>query len=161
MDVLEYAMNMERDGESYYREQAGQVKNPGAARFFSLLADEEHRHYELFSDLRAGKAPHLKPTFGTEARSFFEALKAEGGAFKKPDARILDVLAHGLEIENKSIKFYVAELQKAGEDTLKELLLFIKREEDRHYSFISTLIDYYMKPQLWLEQAEFSHWEEY
>ncbi len=59
MDVLEYAMNMERDGESYYREQAGQVKNPGAARFFSLLADEEHRHYELFSDLRAGKAPHL------------------------------------------------------------------------------------------------------
>ena len=161
MDVLEYAMNMERDGESYYREQAGRVKNPGAERFFTLLADEERRHYDLFSELRAGKTPQLTPTFGAEARSLFEALKAEGGAFRKADAEILDVLSHGLEIENRSIKFYVEEMQKAEDQNLKELLLFLKREEDKHYSFLSALIDYYMKPEIWLEQAEFSHWEEY
>jgi rubrerythrin len=161
MDVLEYAMNMERDGESYYREQAEGMKTPGAARFFTLLADEEHRHYELFAELRAGKAPRPKSSFGSEVRSLFEALKAEGGLFQKADARILEVLTHGLEIENRSIKFYVAEMQKADDEPLKELLLFLKREEDKHYSFVSTLIDYTMKPQIWLEQAEFSHWDEY
>jgi rubrerythrin len=161
MDVLEYAMNMELDGESYYREQAGQVKNPGAVKFFTLLADEERLHYDLFSQLREGKTPLLKPTFGSGARSFFENLKAEGGEFQKADAKILDVLGHGLEIENKSIKFYVSEMQKTEDAALRELLLFLKREEDKHYSFLSALIDYYMKPQLWLEQAEFSHWEEY
>lgn len=48
MDVYDYAMQLEQDGESYYREGAKLSANKGLSRILTMLADAEVRHYNVF-----------------------------------------------------------------------------------------------------------------
>ena len=48
MNVFDFAMKMEKDGEAFYREIAGKTKNPGLKSIFTTLADEEMEHYKTF-----------------------------------------------------------------------------------------------------------------
>ena len=53
MDIFEYAMKMEKDGEAYYRQLAKQVgKILGAV--FTMLADEEVKHYDAIEAMQVG-----------------------------------------------------------------------------------------------------------
>lgn len=48
MEALELAMQMEKEGEQFYRELAEQEKNIGFREIFSKLAEDEQKHYHLF-----------------------------------------------------------------------------------------------------------------
>jgi rubrerythrin len=41
MDIYTFAMQMEKDGEEYYRELGTKCKNEGLTKIFTMLADEE------------------------------------------------------------------------------------------------------------------------
>jgi len=51
MNVFEFAMQMEKDGEAFYREIAQKTKNAGLQKIFNTLADEEVVHYNTFKKL--------------------------------------------------------------------------------------------------------------
>ncbi|HEW78498.1 MAG TPA: rubrerythrin, partial [Phycisphaerales bacterium] len=40
MDIFKYAMQMEKDGEDYYRQLAQQTSNKGLQTILTMLADE-------------------------------------------------------------------------------------------------------------------------
>ncbi len=40
MDIYEYAMQMEKDGEDFYRKLAGNTNNPGLSKILTKLAVE-------------------------------------------------------------------------------------------------------------------------
>lgn len=44
MNIFEFAMQMEKDGEAFYREIAKKTKNSGLQKIFNTLADEEVVH---------------------------------------------------------------------------------------------------------------------
>ena len=44
MNVYDYAMQLEKDGEDYYREAAGLSANTGLTRILTMLADAEVVH---------------------------------------------------------------------------------------------------------------------
>ena len=48
MNVYEFAMQMEKDGEACYREIARKTKNAGLQKIFKTLADEEVVHFNTF-----------------------------------------------------------------------------------------------------------------
>jgi len=161
MDILEYAMKMEKDGEAYYREQAGKVKDRNAARFLGFLVREEQKHYEIIRSYRQGVTEELDSSFIENVKTLFEEMRQQGEAFREGDGGTLAVLNHGLELEDRSIRFYVEKMTETSDAKLRDILYFLKRQEDRHYGMLSSLIDYYLKPQLWTEQAEFTHLEDY
>jgi rubrerythrin len=161
MDILDYAMKMEKDGEDYYREQEAKVKDPNAARFLGILAREEVRHYEIFRQLKQGVKSPLAGTFTADVRTLFQEMKAKGESFRDTDGRIVDVLKHALEIEDRSVRYYREKRQEAADPATVEVLGSILAEENRHYSIIGDLLNYYLKPQLWNEQAEFTHLDQY
>lgn len=45
MDIYAFAMQMEKDGEKYYRQLMAAAKTAGLQQIFAMLADEEVNHY--------------------------------------------------------------------------------------------------------------------
>jgi len=51
MNVYEFAMQMEKDGEAYYRLLSKGCPVLGLANIFSMLADEEVKHFKVIEGL--------------------------------------------------------------------------------------------------------------
>ena len=64
MNIFDYAMQMEKDGEVYYREIAEKTSNKGVRNILKMLADAELMHYEIFEKMR-GKQGHRALGVGT------------------------------------------------------------------------------------------------
>lgn len=47
MDIYEFAMQMEKEGEDYYRALAKDSASPGLVKIFTMLADEEVKHFKV------------------------------------------------------------------------------------------------------------------
>jgi rubrerythrin len=52
MDIYTFALQMEKDGENYYRELATKSGNEGLKKIFTMLADEEVKHFRLIETMR-------------------------------------------------------------------------------------------------------------
>ena len=161
MDVFEYAMKMELDGEAYFREHMNQVSDKNAAYIIQRLAEEEHKHYEIIKDFRGGADAPAQSEFVATVKNLFQQMKDGGETFAKADARTVDILQKALAIEDRAGKYYGAELEKGPDERTAGILTFLKKEEDRHYGIIANMIDFFEKPQTWVEQAEFNYLEEY
>ena len=61
MDVLQFAINMELDGERYYREQAERNADNALKTVFDILAEDEAKHASILQSRMDGKAYELKP----------------------------------------------------------------------------------------------------
>ena len=54
MNVFEFAMNMEKDGENYYRELAGKADHKGMVNILNMLAEDEVKHYNILREMKEG-----------------------------------------------------------------------------------------------------------
>ena len=52
MNVFEYAMQMEKDGEVFYRELAEKAGSKGLKNIFTNLADNEAEHFNIFKAMK-------------------------------------------------------------------------------------------------------------
>jgi len=50
-DVLQFAIRLEENGESFYRQAAATAADPKVVDLFNRLADEEIKHKKIFEDL--------------------------------------------------------------------------------------------------------------
>ena len=63
MNIYAFAMQMEKDGENYYRQLAEQSRSAGLKKIFVMLANEEVKHYKVVELLgRKSGAPQLAET---------------------------------------------------------------------------------------------------
>ncbi|MBD3179760.1 MAG: rubrerythrin, partial [Candidatus Latescibacteria bacterium] len=51
-EVFEMGMDVEKNGEAYYRKAAEKVNDPAVKEILAYLADEEQKHFQTFSKLR-------------------------------------------------------------------------------------------------------------
>src|SRR3972149_1076231 len=78
MDIYEYAMQMEKDGETYYRELAGKVDNKGLKKIVTMLANAEVIHYNVFLKMKMNQGIHLTDTpILSNAKNIFTKMKEE------------------------------------------------------------------------------------
>ncbi len=59
MDIYQFAMQMEKDGEIFYRQLAKECHEPGLVGIFTLLAAEEVTHYQAIKRLSKKENPSL------------------------------------------------------------------------------------------------------
>jgi len=164
MNVFEYAMQMEKDGEAYYRdgaEKAAATGNKGLATILNFLADEEVKHYNIFSKLKDGKADSLPASnLLNEVKNLFVEMKEAGDSFQF-DADAADYYKKAQTVEKESEDFY---REKANETTViheKDLLNKIADEEARHYRVLGNLAEFVSRPDGWMENAEWNNMEDY
>ena len=161
MNVFEYAMKMEQDGEAYYRELAASADNKGLATILNFLADEEMQHYKIFQKMKDGKGSSLPATTLLDNISnIFSAMKDEGEIFEF-EKQQTEHYRKAQQLEKKSEEFYLKQAEETTSVHERKLLVQIANEENRHFHILEGIIEFIQRPQQWLENAEWHHMEEY
>lgn len=162
MNVFEFAMQMEKDGEAYYRELAAKAEDPGLKKIFTGLADDEVEHYEVLKKMHE-KAAYVKDESNIlqSAKNIFQEMKDKGTIVISDELSQPTAYQKALKAEEESFTFYEKKAEECSDPTEKKTLLTFAREERRHYRLIENIIEFVSRPEGWLENAEFARLEEY
>ena len=135
-DIMDIAVQIERNGERVYRNAAEKIENPSLRSLLQSLADEETQHAKWFEELidkvsDTGEFPEqekigralLQDAVGVQS---FTLEDADFSSMKK----IEDLLSLAIEFEKDTALFY-GMLQPLIEDqkTLEQLHAIIQEEE--------------------------------
>lgn len=161
MKVLEFAINMELDGEKYYRDQAEINKTNGLNKVFLSLAEDEKNHAKTLKN----RLNDLSGTFTLSdtlsiSKNVFSQLKNFEEELKLIPNQ-LDAYRSALEKEKESITFYEKLLSEAQNETDKVLFQSLIRDEQSHLNVLDDLVLLLNNVDDWVESAEFNITEEY
>lgn len=161
MDIYEYAMQMEKDGETYYRELVEKVDNKGLKKIFTMLADAEVIHYNLFLKVKKNAVIHMTDTpILSNVKNIFAKMKEEKDTFGVTASQVA-LYKKAQDIEKKSQVFYLEKADEVNIPSQREIFLKIAEEEKKHYLILENIINFVSRPQTWLENAEWYHLDEY
>ncbi len=161
MKHLEFAIEMELEGQRYYLEQAEIFQDSELKTIFLILADAEKEHAALLLRRKNEEPVILKEeSILPGMKSIFRELPR----FKEDEikaAKQLDVYRFAALQEEKSIDLYQGMLEEVTDPRDKELFAFLVKEEKEHLILFEELVTMLTRPEEWVESAEFGIREEY
>ncbi len=159
MKIFEMAIELELNGEQFYRNLAEDAKSSGLKTIFNMLADDETKHKYIFEKMQNEDHSEISDTLIIkEANTIFKQLNKDDFT---DEVKQLEVYKRALELEQKSVDYYEELTDLTKDDNTKSALLKIIAEEKKHYNLLEFLIEYVAKPDTWVEDAEFYLKEEY
>lgn len=167
MDILEFAMQMELDGEQFYKTQAADETDDKLMKILLSLAEEEQRHYAFFRKMRDGQFEEAVAQMDrssetlSEVRNIFKEM-AEGPQERAFGDAEKEVWTEALRIEEKAEKFYREKAEVETDPDKKRLLNRIADEERNHIHMIDGVLHYIKYPDTFSESAQyrnFMSWE--
>ena len=159
MNIFDFAMQMEKDGEAYYRKLASEAGDEGLAEIFNMMASDEVKHFETFKKLKEKQAAAMPETAVLKnSKNVFAALKTKA---VQPNKDQVKAYKMAQELEKKSEDFYRQKVLEVDDKQIKKLFAKIADEEKKHFFLLENIIQFVLRPQTWLEDAEFNHLEEY
>lgn len=161
VDIYDYAMQLEKDGEALYTQAAAQSANAGIATILNMLADAERNHYALFKRMQQHESPEVRETpILADIKNIFVEIREKGGLEGLPFSDV-EVYRTAQEIEKKTEAFYTEKANELKGQPQETVFLKIASEEQKHFRILQNIIDFVFRPAQWLENAEWHHLEEY
>lgn len=165
MNIFEYALQMEKDGENYYRKLAGQSRTEGLQKIFGLLADEEVKHAKVIEAMRrkiretALEDSHILDN----VTNVFQNMKDKSQPLHIDATTETEWYRSARDIEEVSRQFYQESADKAESEHQRQLFLRLAAEEAKHLRIMENIVDFVSRPEPgnWLENAEWTHLEPY
>jgi len=161
MNSWKFAIDMELDGEKYYKEQANINKDNSLNVVCLMLAEDEKKHAQILTDKMDKKSFQLIDAQTlSKAKNIFDGI----GDIKIEDKEIasqLDFYRIATEKEKQSIDLYKEYLLKAVGSEEKELFEYLIKQEENHYEVLDNMASLLIKPEEWVENAEFGIRKEY
>lgn len=155
MNIYEYAMKLEKDGERFYRDLAEKIEDKGIKSIFIMLAEEEIKHYIIFEKMNKQQSfttqhsTHLiKHTL-----ALFRKMREENPHFSFSRSYI-ESFRSALRTEENSYKFYMEKGNMLEDEKQKEAFLRIAEEEREHMILLQNLLTFAMDPVTWIENHE-------
>ena len=162
MNVFDFAMNMEKDGEKFYEGMAERASVAGLKNIFTMLADDERKHFETIRNLKekTGNADMADSMALENAQTIFSDLIA---GKEKPDTmkEDLDGYRYAMKIEADSVRFYENAARRERKSAVKSLLLKIADEEKKHFNIVENIYDFVLSPKYFLAWGEFSNLKDF
>lgn len=160
MDIYEYAMGLEKEGERFYREVALKAENKGIRNILNMLAEAEVVHYRTFKEMKDGHNISLPDTaILKDVKNIFKDI-LDKKEFSNLDLSQVDLYKKAEEIEKKSRDFYIEKSGEVKDEKEKEIFLKIADEERMHFQVLEHIIDFVSRPLNWLENPEWYNQEE-
>jgi rubrerythrin len=162
MDIFDFALNMELDGEKYYRELAERVKYDDLKKVLIGLAEDEQRHYEIIKSAQKQMKliegdPSLSKIqnvfvnktheFNPDNKEFIAKLKDEQ----------FDVYEAALGKEKESVELYKKLKENAKKPEEQNIFEKLMHEEEKHVEVIENILEMLNHVNDWVEAAEFNH----
>lgn len=168
MNVFDFALKMELDGERYYREHAAIVKYEDLKVVLEGLADDEHRHYVIVQSLQNQNYNYIgaDPAI-SKVRNVFELGKNKEFIPKDKDSiakfkdEQLDVYRAALIKEEESVQLYKKLHDTSEKQAEKDILIKLMHEEEKHDEVLNNIIQMFNQVNEWVESPEFNHQKPY
>ena len=163
VQLIDYALQMEKDGEVFYRQCAASTADKGVAGIMRRLADAEIIHYKVLQALKEERKADLpKATVQGDMRNLFRELIDSGARFGGEKSE-LDLYRKARDMEARAKEFYEDGARQSTTTEGRDLFLRIAKEEELHVAFIDGIIEFVERaePGKWLENAEWFHQEDY
>ena len=160
MDIFEFAIQMERDGQEFYRRLASKTAHTGIQNILAMLADDELKHEKAIKKVQTAGSVMPETEVLDKAKNVFRQMQDFGGNFDlSGDEEKL--YRQAMELENKSIAFYRDKADQVSTPEQKTLFLKLVEEEKKHYFLLENLVDFVAAPKTWLADAEFERLDDY
>jgi len=165
MNIYAFAMQMEKDGENYYRQLAEQSRSAGLKKIFVMLADEEVKHYHVVELLsKKSGVPQLAETKVLEnVKNIFVEMRETREELYIDTTAEAQSYRKARDIEEVSREFYEEKAGQAESEAESMVLRQLAREEAKHLRIMENIVEYVSRPESgrWLENAEWYHLDEY
>jgi rubrerythrin len=159
MQIFDFVMQMEKDGEAYYRDLAEKVRDEGVARILLMMADDEVKHYKIFEAMKKGNPDMVETVVLKNAKNIFQEMKDQKEF--NFDGTERDALSKAREVELHSEKFYLEKVDQVDSVEHKDLFRRIAGEERHHAHLLDYMMEFVTRPETWIDDAEFSNLEDY
>jgi rubrerythrin len=137
-EILDLAIQLEKNGESVYRNAVDTVANPDLVSLLIWMADEEARHISWFSELKNNFETHsIDPFMEEMSRQVFGGMLGEK-SFSHRDVdfskveRLDDLIGIFIEFEKDTVLFYETLIPFIEDNDTLENIAKIIAEENNH-----------------------------
>lgn len=155
MNAYEHAMKIEKDGEKYYRELAKLSPYTGLKNVFTILADEEVKHYNIFKELlQHHKVDLSQLNINLKEETIFEELNQDKGKFNL-DLKEIEFYKDAISVEEGLESFYLKKANEVDSQTNREIFIQISKEEAKHKILLENIITFIQENNNAVASAEF------
>lgn len=161
MNIFDFAMEKEKFSEDYYRKLAEKTDSIGLRNIFTMLADEEAKHYKIVSNMKKNINSQVADTSVLpDAKEIFANMRDTAEKFDFNISQ-LELYKKAKDIEKQSREFYLEKKQQVNDVAQKEIFQKLANHEHKHFILLENILDFLSTPQTWLENAEWHHLDEY
>ena len=164
VQILDFAMQMEKDGETFYRQCAAGTDDKGVAGILLRIADSEVKHYEVLEQIKSDPEFLIpaEATVDKGVRNLFAEMLDANTTFGGEKSE-LDLYQKAKGMEERSRAFYLDKAEAMTTENARDLFQRIADQEQKHVEFIESIIEFVSRaePGNWLENSEWFHAEEY
>lgn len=140
-DIMEYAINKEKEAEKFYNEASEKETYSGAKELFKGFALEERGHQNMLEHFSAENIEHFREKKIPDLKRSDYTVDLE----YKPDMPYDDILRLAAKREEKALKFYTDFGDRAELESHKKLFRILAQEESKHKLKLETLLDEYLR----------------
>jgi len=151
LEITKIAMDMEKEGQAFYRKAAVIAGDEKSSSMFILLAEQEKRHSEMFYDLHeliSQKNQSSDEYLYDENVSLYMKALVENKVFKENEQdsirtmnSIQDALRIGINSEKNSILFYNEIMRNTKSADVLGILALILEQEKKHLLDLTGLLN--------------------
>lgn len=152
MDIYQFAMDMEKTGREYYLKMAEAAPGHAGKRIYTILAEEELRHYNALESASKGQPVPVITDHFEEAEQVFKDLVGAG-----PLEGVLpaaDIYGKGIELEENSIVYYREKAVSETDPRARVLFLKLYFEEKKHKLLLENILEMIQEPEMQLASPE-------
>jgi rubrerythrin len=147
LDILDVAIQLERNGEKVFRDAVKKVRYPGLADLLKWMADQEKVHIQWFTQLKDKiKEPFTDSVLQEMGREILQETM-EGASFNLKDVNftkideIKELIDLAIEYENDTAIFYELLLSFVEDQESQDLLEKIIDEEHNHAKLLKEFVE--------------------
>jgi rubrerythrin len=136
-EVIQFAIEKEKNAQTFYRSAATLSHYPGIAPLFQELAAEEEKHEKLLEELPdpSSLPDRSKPVPDLKISDYLVDLKFNS------EMKYQDVMILAMKNEEKALKFYRVWESNTQDPKLKKLFSFLGDEEAKHKYRLESIYD--------------------
>lgn len=162
MDFIKYALEMEKETKDYYLDLAEKcVSNTGVKNILVMLAGEHDKHSDTFKKIEEDKCTGMDDSESFQAvDKLFRSMKESKHTFSC-DIDQVELYKKALNLVSKKYDFYQDALQKVDCPENRQAIEKIAEEEKHQKYVLENIVEMVTRPEAWVENAEFYHFDEY
>jgi len=155
-DAIKTAIQMEKDGYSFYQKAAAQTSSEMGKSVFKSLAADELLHLEVFQKLFDEKIGNQEwYDLANSSKKYADIpifprdlTRVEGA---NPDTNEIDALRIAMDSEQRAIDYYSEIREKTSDDEVNKILDEIINQEKNHYLILEGEFNHINNTGYWFE----------